>query len=475
MTAALMLGLALAGAGPADPKALVEALVAPSFAARQAASAGLARLDRAATPALTAALADPRPEVRARAAALLVALKLRGDSAGYRAPRSVACDYSEVPLVEALADLGRRAGVKLRLTDDFPDPRRPVTAHLSARPAWEAVEAFRAAAGLGEQSPTPAPDPSRIVSNWAGGPVAVQPTPARPAAEWDAIAFGPAPTPSGAADRSGVLRVRALPPGDPAHKIDRDAGTVTLALDVAFPIRMGAVDDIRVVLTRATDSRGRPVPQAFPPAPDAEGDDDDGVLRVLRVGNAGGWNGNFRFAGAVDGSTRPNPRSHALELLAGNATRLSRLEGVVAATVIGPDRVVLAVPDLAVAVGKTLHADDGSAVEILAVDPAPGGAMVRLRWVGNQAALVPFRAAFPGGVLVPFDLADNLGTRLRFRTATGQPVPVPTFSQVESVAGSEGTITLTFGPGAPPASLSVTGSCPVAVELPFVLTDVVLP
>lgn len=469
----VFLGVALALANPAAAR-LVDALAAPDPAAREAAQLGLAKLGPAAAPILTKALADPRPEVRGRAEVLLAGARLRAASLPYLAPGRVAFACVDRPLNEALADLAARTGLKLRLADGFPDPQKPVTLSVGPLPPWEAVEAFRAAAGLAEQFDSQLPalmlapgQRIQFAQLWNGARPApnlpASPPAAAPPADPSAVAFGPGPGKPLPADRAGAVRVRALPPGDSAHATDRDAGVVSLALDLAAPDSLGLGPDARVTLTRAIDNRGRPVTQAFPPAP-ADETDDDGVQRVFFFNGGVG-----RMQLDLGGAKPANPRVRTLDLLAGGATRLVRLEGVVVATVRVADRRTLTIPDLLADANNTLP--DGSVVR-LNFEQSPTAVSLTLFW-SNVKLLQS-----ANGMFLPMDASEALKSRFRFWAANGQELLSYKFTRTEWVQSNgvcSGTIAIEFPPAKPPHSLTVTGTREVVVELPFALTDVPLP
>src|SRR5262245_11822396 len=160
---ALVSGLAvgLAGDGPpthsapptaAQIQALIEQLGSERFSDREAAVVALEKIGPAATEALQAAATrGESPEVRERAATILIKLK-RGAESGIRlTAKRVKLEYKNIPLGTAVNDLKARTGLNLSLDPNrVANPLRQVTCETAELPVWEALEAFCVAAGLRE-------------------------------------------------------------------------------------------------------------------------------------------------------------------------------------------------------------------------------------------------------------------------------------------------------------------------------------
>jgi hypothetical protein len=490
-----MLGLAaLALTFPAPPApGLIDRLGAPTLAAREQAGRELTGHGADALPALhQAARSHPDPEVRRRAADLAERVgRLTEDAARVAVP-PLAIDYAAVPLAVAVADLRGRTGIPLQLDESVADPARPVTVRVGPLPPWQAVEAFLRAAGLTEvvraEVPAGAPPGEPLVRLRHRTPSVGVFHPEAPAAVPLVLADGHVTLPG---DRSGGVRVQAVPADFPGHRVVAGAGVVHLVLDVTpLPALAGGgrwegVTAVRV--RRAEDDHGRPVPAAAREVMEPEL-----TQSVVVFGGAlavpGLLNPPFGDAGGRPPS-RPNPRLATVSLRPGDRplTRLALLDGVVVGEVTVPNQPLAAVEDLPRAVGAPTVGDEVRvAVLGCATDPV-GRTTVRLRveapnpWVfprANRAANLLFAPNFQGGLLGP---VGNPAAAYRFTDLAGRAV---TPSGVQAGAGADDgfrqstEVDFRFDPrpgSGPPARLVVVGEKTVPVEVPFRLRDVPLP
>src|SRR6516162_5857759 len=144
-------------------QSLVDKLGSELFSEREAAEKELAKIGLPAAEALTGGLRSESPEVRERAAALLVKIRRQADSGNRLVAKRVKLDYKNIPLGTALNDLKTRTGLNISLDPNrVENPLRKITCETAEIPAWEALEAFCVAAGLREVflSELDAPKPS---------------------------------------------------------------------------------------------------------------------------------------------------------------------------------------------------------------------------------------------------------------------------------------------------------------------------
>jgi hypothetical protein len=461
----------------ADPTALVSQLGSDDYKTREAAAAALERAGPAALPALRAAVAGSDPEVRHRAAPILQKLQRATMSAERLTAPKVALDFKAVPLARAVAELRARTGVNLTLDlDRVADPLRPVTVATGELPVWEAVEAFSAAAGLREsfaaelELPKPAPSARRVY--------ALPPAPPGPEAVPVVLIDGRGRAPGA---RNCGVRVLALPPAFPGHRVTLGTGETTLCLDVAPLTGLNWNEVLTVRVTRLIDDAGRVGSGA------AVRPVDDGPLDLEGVvvwGGPGVKQGFARFdrpGGAPAAlASVPNPRvvPVPLKLATPHAKSLKRLEGFVfgeltlfnepLVTVTAPEKHTGRTFEGAGEVALTLESvradGDGTTVAFVVRYPSPWAASARRGQ--NPGGLWPEAPRGPNHtpVLRAFDAS---GKELVARAATGS-----TDASADGRAVYERR-TWTFR--AAPAKLVVTGPRPVVVEVPFALENVPLP
>ena len=140
------------GPGPAD---LVPRLGAPRYADREAAGEALAKIGRAALPALLRAGESRDPEVRRRAEALVA----RIEAGEVLKATPVRLDVRDRPLSEAALAIGRESGMRLSPGEAKAGvepswPERRVTLEAAGPvPFWETVDRLCEAGGLQRQYP----------------------------------------------------------------------------------------------------------------------------------------------------------------------------------------------------------------------------------------------------------------------------------------------------------------------------------
>jgi hypothetical protein len=460
-------------AGPPSPDALVARLGAPDYADREAAGRALLAVGPAALPALEAAARSVNPEVARRAADLLARVRRTADSARLLIAPTVRLDYRGVPLAAAVNDLRVRTGLPLTLDHaGVADPDRPVTCTTAELPVWEAVEAFRRAAGLREVF-----DPELRFPKPVGGyptrPGYYVPPPPLPAADAVPVVLADGPDRSLPGSRSAAVRVLALPAGFPRNSAVLGTGEVTLHLDVTPAPGRNWQEVAAVRVTRVVDEFGRlgtrgTIRAADPPA------------FVLLGGQVVG--GGVALRWDPDGRPLPpasfqNPRVVPVPLVVAtrHARSLRRLEGAVVGVVTEPGAELAAVDRPAA--GSRADGAGGVRLTVLDCGPAGRGAAVRVQaelpspWPEDRRRN-PWGPVWPDPARTPAHGHQVVGL-----DPAGRPVPAETAS-VARVSDDGQTLTTVWQlvyPHGVPARLVLTGPKPVAVEVPFVLEDVPLP
>ena len=484
-----MLGLALTLTLAAPPSpALLARLGAAAFGDREQAGRELLGHGPDALHALAdAARSHPDPEVRRRAAALADQVARSAETAARTAVTPVRLDFHNTPLAAAVAELRLRTGIPLQLAADVASPDRPVTVRGDLAP-WEAVESLCRAAKLRERVQAEvllAPMPGEPLGSLRRRTPSVGAYhPDAPANVSLILADGPAGLPG---DRSGGVRVQAVPADFPGHKIVRGVGEVHLCLDVSpLPVLAGGgrweeVTGIKV--GRAEDDRGRPVTAAHRDAPEPE-------VRTEWLVLGGGL--------AVPGllappfgdlharpATRPNPRLVTLPLRVGDrpARTLAVLEGTVLGEVTLPNQPLAVVEDLPRAAGLGAHGTGDVRLTVLRLATGPDGrTTIKVRvdtpnqWTFPRANRVANFGLFPGFAPSLLGPAGSPAAAYRFTDAAGRPL-APSGVAVGTLLddGLRQSGELEFQFDREPARLVLVGEKTVAVEVPFRLRDVPLP
>ena len=162
-------------------------------------------------------------------------------------------EYKDLPLGTAVNDLRARTGLPLVLdATRVANPLRKVTCETADLPIWEALEAFCQAASLRELfvNDLEVPKPSgRRRGEFVPPP--------DPRADSVAIVLMDGTPDRLSGDRSTAVRVLALPPSFPGHKVTLGAGDCTLCLDVTPAAGLKWQEVISVKVSRVIDSSNR--------------------------------------------------------------------------------------------------------------------------------------------------------------------------------------------------------------------------
>jgi hypothetical protein len=472
---------------PPAPAELVLRLGSADFREREHAAAALERAGAAALAALRDAAKSSDPEIRLRAAPILVRVQRGADSASRLVPKKVALNYTDVGLGTALADLKARTGLNVELDlKRVADPLRKVTCATGEVSAWEALEAFCTAAGLREafasELDVPKPPPGRRPAY----------TPPAPAPTPDAVPItlidGKGPGAPGS--RNTAVRILALPPSFPGHRVTLGTGETTLCFDVLPAPDLNWQEVVAVKITKLTDGAGRAGGSAPPRHDSADGGPSDVVVAFGGPGVVA-WGGGF--GGRFDPNTgmpiypdaMPNPRvvPVPLKLATPDARTIKRLEGVVLGEIVLAEQPLVTVTDpvkqsgrtfdgpgrvrLTVAAGGAPTAAIGPTLQVTMEYPAPWAVAARRGWN-------------PGGIWPVAPRPGNQPPALRAYDAAGKQMHAQrndvTFNNSFDGVTMQQTFTLQFAKGdAAPAKLVLVGPRPMTVEVPFVMDNVPLP
>ena len=436
-----------------DPASLVDQLGSSRYAVRVSAEGELARLGRAALPALRAARNSKDAEIRTRS----VALVSRIENSLLLQSTPVGLDFRDVPLPEVIDAIARQAGSGLSLALE----ERPLLAgrRISLRsngplPFWEAIDVICSAGRLhpvlgdqptrggfdstlllldgplGDSGPVSDDGPFRVVLSSLHYQSEIQ-------------LDQPRPAPTGRGPETDT----SLDPSRPPAGANRE---FFLQLALSAEPRLSVSRNGAIKLIEAVDDRGRTL-----------------------LGQAGP--GRFRHSAGYSGM---NPSSMLrfrvdLEYPASPTRRIKALRGSIPIIVASRKPDPLVVP-LADSRGKTIRGEE-VALTVLDHRPAstnqPATVQVAIRPVGAVAGPINSGAGEPLGYRPDsfqqqVDILDNLGR------------PLPWFPSSSFYDGEETRLTLTVGPrGAPivPATLRFHGILKANADVAFEFRDIPMP
>lgn len=468
------------------PAELVARLGSDDFRTREAAHAALLKSGPEALPALRAALESSDPEVRLRAAPLLVRLQRAADSAPRIVAKKIALDYTKVPLAQAVTDLRARTGLNLTIDPArVADPLRKITCVTGELPVWEAVEALAAAAGLCEdfraelELPKVTNTGRRIIASAASVP-AVDAVPV-------VLVDGKDRLP---AARGSAVRITPLPRAFTGHRVQLGTGDVALAFDVAPAPGLGWQDVVAVKITKLIDEYGRfgggGAMRAYEVAPnDLE---EFGIVMgggpVVAFRPGLGMRFDPRTGAPLYPDTAPNPRVIAvpLKVASPNARALKRLEGKIFGEITLANQTLVTLNDPAKRSGTPVEGAGQTRLTVQSVTAArDGGTQYQVRleypspWVQSAR-----RGLNPGGLFPEAPRPPGQAHTLLAYDAAGKQLFAPQHPQNFTDTSEDGLtlvnhLTLVYRKGAEPAKFVVTGPRGVVVEVPFALDNVQLP
>jgi hypothetical protein len=486
VTAACGVALAAASGSPAAPlpaelsiQTLIAQLGSDDFAGREAATRALEKLGAAALPALRTAARSENPEVRSRASSLIGKIERARDSVGHVAARRVKLDYQAIPLGAAINDLRARTGLPIVLDGNrVANPLRKITCLTQEVPVWEAVEQFCRAADLRELF-TGDLDVPKSARSRRGEYV----PPPDPRADSVAIVLMDGKPEHLPGERSTAVRVTALPPAFPGHKVSLGTGDYTFCLDVTPAPGLNWQEVVGVKVSRVVDSSGRAGSGGVekPAATDLD-NQHGGMVVFARPGVV------MRFdkeGNPVMPEKIPNPRVVAvpLRVTTPTAKSLQRLEGVVYGEINLLNQPLVTIADLKKSTGRAIEGPDELKVTLLEVSEAERGGqgVIRVQFEYPSPWVVSARKRrfnFGFGWPEP-PQPPSMSRSLKAYDATGKPFPVTTSGVTDF--NDDGmihiqTMQFTFrGESGRPAKLVVVGPRAVFVEVPFVLENVHLP
>jgi len=450
---------------------LVNQLGSSSFRARETATKQLLEQGEQAVAPLTAALKHRDYEIRRRAEEILGQLTRQLDSALQTKPKLVKLDYKAQAINNVLADFKAKTGIPVKM--EWPagaDQTRLVTVHTAELTPWEAFDALLEQAGLKEVFREEVT--TEKTSPYAGYGYT---PPLSPSSVPVWVTEGKATKLSG--DRSSAVRVMVLPPTFSGHRIIRGSGQLKLALDVTPLASLGWNEVTSVQLSRAEEESGRPVTLSHRPASENINDTSEDDLRGRFFGGRVAFFRNYNY-GYDSTPSQANTRLTSVMLRTNDRTmkKLRLFEGKVIGQVMLTNQVLGTVADMTKTNEKTIQAGTSTTISVVGYNKRPNGSVaVKIRqempsqWQMNQF----------GGMMRSYNPPD--GNQFKYFDAEGKPVPQPYnmgssasddgmryWTEVEWIFDKKTT-------NGPPVKLVVMGNKPKTLEIPFRLTDVILP
>jgi len=481
-------------AGPLSepsPESLVLQLASDRYVERESAAEQLRRCGRAALPALDQAAQSAEDlDTRVRAGALAETIRREIENRQRLAVEPIVLNYLGVPLATVVVDFQKRTGIPVQLDSRrVHEPLRPIRLQTGPLPPWEALEAICEVAELHEIIDPEIP--SRDV-NGLGLASEQRKRIAYSMAEVPRLSPGDLPIILAdgkkirlPGQRSGAVRIQALPGDFPANRVIRGAGEVLLHLDVvAVPkLHWLGVDSIRIL--RVRDEAGRTLSASYHPDT-LPGIDPSFALGIPMMNRILMENALNPVSANLE---QPNPRLVPLRLQVNdrNVRRLREFEGVIIGEIVQINQPLIQIDDLPGSVGAGFDAGSDSRLTLLSFTARPaGGAVIRLRadypnpWSRQRLGLRGPVAGF--GILPPpFGGRISLGDwgHIQFVDASGQTLRHVTVSNSQMTDDGIRQIyemELTVPPSSPlPSKMMLVGNKSSRLEVPFRLTDVACP
>jgi hypothetical protein len=485
----LLLVLVLAFVASAEPPSdaaidrLIGQLGDTKYSTRDAATKSLLEIGEPALERLRKARTSTDAEVRRRSAQLVRQIEQRVEMAQLLAPSRVRLVLKETPLPDAVAELARKANVKIELKGDRAElAKKKVTLDTGDVSFWQAFDQLCRKVNLTEEPPPPDKSKPRsgvtgsiVIIGGAGmGRVAARDILKLPAEEEPkAIVLREGKPTDLPAALAGNVRVRILPadaylPGKP-----RGENELLIGLEAKVEPRMVWKGVVGLRVSKALDDQGRQLADiTILPKPEAEPNRGGGVVVINQV--------------RIDGS-RPEPGLTGpipLRLRKGTGTSksLKELSGALIGVMQTAHEPLVAIDDILKAAGKSVKGEKAGVVKVVEVSNKDGEVKMRLH-VESPAASFDDGPPLPGNMTVIINgevqgqKKDSLsGINFTLLDSKGKPLTLTKASDTGVRAGSAREVELVFqSKEQAPTKFIYSGRRTALVEVPFTLKDVPLP
>jgi hypothetical protein len=461
-----------AAAEPTDKERiarLIAQLGSDQYDVRQVASKELDALGAPALDELKKACTSADDEIRHRAEILAHAISQRLEADRLLAPSRVRLVYKNIPITDAVADLGKKTGYNIQLDGDKTKlASKRITLDTGEVSFWDALTKFCDQAGLVEKTPDHGNMDAvtrrqqlllqRRVIMMRGNGMVYQNT-ANPGDSTIHLKEGKGELMP--ACQSNAVRVRVLPGAPRTGEAD-----VTCTLELTFEPKIQVQRVLAPQIQHAEDEKGLKLTY-LPQAEDVPANPYETMIA---------WNG-----GVVPQAQLGQRHPAHFRLRDAAAKKIALLKGSILVQIVAPPGPLVTVSDIEKAAGKTFPADDGTSVKVNEVKRE--GDVLKLKIVLDTPvdAMQPWvNAAVFVNVAQQAEVVNEAATGLHLEDAKGKRIAatsvsnaaLPVFNGRNTV--NEYLLTYRIGKDQEAARLVLTGRRNAVLEVPFVLKDVPL-
>lgn len=481
---------------------LVARLGSPSFREREAANIALEAKGEQALVELRLATSSGDSETARRATELIRRIERRMTAAKLLTPTTVEITIDNLTLAEAVREFSRQSQLPVIVTDAARVGERRVTYKSGKVSVWEALAGFNKASGLadwdgatkGPGLPTagvPDEGTGSVIIRQNGNPIIVQRSirSSQSQAPQNIFLYDATSTPNDKMRMAnqGAVRVRLLPVPTPLPNAVADADEIVVPLQVSLEPKLTWNGPPSLSQAKAIDDRGFKTTGSLVGTSSTRLDE-----QVLLMNNRLGMEPANPFAGQRGQLfgvrfRRGQVRTGILTDVSGMLTLPLRATGVLA-SVDSPLKAAGQSQRTKLGVGLTVSAiekaENGDVKLDVSTELPPGISTSRGLFARQDVFAGNIQFQVQNGVVVPPGGAANNLTEFQGLTlsdALGGKYKVAAMHQQTNGVSAEGTkirLVITLRPptnSSEPARLTLTGTYPATVEVPFSFADVQVP
>jgi hypothetical protein len=465
---------------------LIGQLGSPRFTEREEAGRALDGLGPVALEALRRAADDRDPEIARRAAGVIRKIEKRQETTRMLAPLRVRLLYADTPLAAAVEDLAKKTGFAIKLEPDkallLAD--RTLTLDTGEVTFWEAWERFCAAAGVMERLPappagTPAPQTygtSVVIINGNMRVVSSDVTRPESSDKEETLSLVPGKPRNLPTDRSGALRLTALPPETILVGQQKVDGEILFGLEATLEPRLKWLRALGLRVQRAVDDQGQTLSPRLVSF----------AKLASQRGNATMFvNGQPFYAEDAPPETNPRHLPIRLQRAEKPSHLLKELSGTLIALVQGPSEPLATIDNVFESAGQTVHGGGGSSLKVVEANrPENGEVRLRVyvesppRGLDDGSFIPSTMVMVVNGRRIGNDTEEPLsGLNFALYDQKGKRVPTLRAQTTGKRSGAAREYELSYqvDEGVEPSRFVFIGRRTAVVEVPFTLHDVPLP